>query len=96
MSKTKQFGLVAHVCKVEPKVALFRAGFLRDATDREEEAWLSSILIFELHIWVSVRANQCFEAIVNLIIIFVGFSDLLYWLLFSKIFLKDKLFELIL
>ena len=90
MLKAEQLGLVAHVGEMEPEVALLRTSLLRDAAHRVEEARLSSILVFELHIGISVRANQSLKTVVNFIVLF-GFLNFVRWLLLGIVLHLDKL-----
>jgi hypothetical protein len=55
-----------------------------DATDREKEPWLSTIIIFKEHVWIAVRAYFGIECQVFFILVF--FFSFLYFLLTISFF----------
>ena len=80
MAEAQKFRLVTQLAEVESQVSIF-ALVLRDPRHREEEARLSTVVVFEEHVRVPVRANGGLESVinflVNLVTIFEFYSRIL-------------------
>jgi hypothetical protein len=73
VTKTHQFMLVAQHWELETQI-----WFLGYSSDREEKAWLSSVIILESHVRVAVWTDYGLEIIIFLFVFF-WFLNLRFW-----------------